>query len=170
MSCRQRFCTSGATRIAERRSRGFIAVPLTMFTPLVNDVVAARPFFPPDEHSGRKEKRTIERCQCIKNNQYGRSIALVVLLRREGFERNGKKIASGCFGGIVIVCKLLCSATSCAGLLNTTRKCEILPYYGKKTRLLARRCVEILPCSGKAAQNRQNKLPLRSANAHGGNF
>ena len=126
MSCRQRFCTSGATRIAERRSRGFIAVPLTMFTPLVNDVVAARPFFPPDNHSGRKE-RMIERCQCIKNNQYGRRIALVVLLRRGDFELNGKKIVSYCFAGIVITCKQLCSAILCAGALynKETRFCRI---------------------------------------------
>lgn len=75
-----------------------------MFTPLVNDVVAARPFFPPDKHSGRKE-RMIERCQCVKNNQYDRRIALVVLLRRGDFELNGKKIVSYCFAGIVIACK-----------------------------------------------------------------
>ena len=47
----------------------------------------------------------IERCQCIKNNQYGRSIAFVVLLRRGDFELNGKKIVSYCFAGIVIACK-----------------------------------------------------------------
>lgn len=131
MSCLQRFCTSGATRIAERRSRGFIAVPFPMFPPLINEGVAARPFFPPDKQSGRKEK-TIERCRYIKNNRYYWSAAIAVLLRRRGFERNCKKIVCDCFAGIVIACKRLCSATLCAGLLYTTRKCEISPYYGKK--------------------------------------
>ena len=57
MSCLQRFCTSGATRIAERRSRGFIAVPFPMFPPLINEGVAARPFFPPDNIAEGKRKR-----------------------------------------------------------------------------------------------------------------
>lgn len=43
-------------------------------------------------------------------------LPLLCYYEEECFERNVKKIVCDCFGGVVITCKQLCSATLCAEL------------------------------------------------------